>query len=246
MQIKNRKNISITLFLSLFVFNLNLCAEEFDITAKEILIDNKNKILVGKGSVQAIDSEGKRINANKITYEKSREFLLAEGNVKITDIEGNILKTDRATYNKINELIISYDNTELLLKEDYKLITKDVSYDTKEMVLSSNENSILSDADGNIVETNMFQYQIKNNLFSSIGKIKIIDMKRNKYFFKELHVDTKKKEMIGSDVSVLLDQENFGVSQESDPRFVSNDIFISKNKTTLSKGIFTVCKKKEG
>ena len=28
----------------------------------------------------------------------------------------------------------------------------------------------------------------------------------------------------------------------SDPRFVSNDIFISKNKTDLSKGVFTVCK----
>ena len=52
--------------------------------------------------------------------------------------------------------------------------------------------------------------------------------------------------MIGSDVSVILDQKNFGLSQESDPRFVSNDIFISKNKTTLSKGVFTVCKKKEG
>ena len=70
----------------------------------------------------------------------------------------------------------------------------------------------------------MFQYNIKNNLFSSVGKIKIIDIKKNKYFFKELHVDTKKKEMIGSDVSVLLDQKNFGVSEESDPRLVANDI----------------------
>ena len=52
--------------------------------------------------------------------------------------------------------------------------------------------------------------------------------------------------MIGSDVSVLLDQKNFGVSKESDPRFVANDIFISKNKTNLSKGVFTVCQKKEG
>ena len=52
--------------------------------------------------------------------------------------------------------------------------------------------------------------------------------------------------MIGSDVSVILDQENFGVSQESDPRFVANDIFISKNKTDLSKGVFTVCKKRDG
>ena len=39
----------------------------------------------------------------------------------------------------------------------------------------------------------MFQYHIEKNLFSSIGKIKIIDINKNKYFFKELHVDTKKK-----------------------------------------------------
>ena len=90
----------------------------------------------------------------------------------------------------------------------------------------------------------MFQYDIKNNLFSSIGKIKILDINKNKYFFKEIHIDTKKKEMIGSDISVVLDQQNFGVSKKSDPRFVANDIFVSKNKTTLSKGVFTVCQKR--
>ena len=92
----------------------------------------------------------------------------------------------------------------------------------------------------------MFQYHIENNLFSSIGKIKVIDMKKNTYFFKEFHVDTAKKEMIGSDVSVILDPENFGVSEESEPRFVANSIFLSKNKSDLSKGVFTVCKKRDG
>ena len=91
----------------------------------------------------------------------------------------------------------------------------------------------------------MFQYNMKKNLFSSAGEIKIVDANKNKYFFKELHVDTKKKEMIGSDVSVLLDQENFGVSQENDPRFVANDIFMSQNKSNLSKGVFTICQKKK-
>ena len=52
--------------------------------------------------------------------------------------------------------------------------------------------------------------------------------------------------MVGSDISVILDQQNFGVSEKSDPRFVANDIFVSKNKTTLSKGVFTVCQKREG
>ena len=246
MRTKNRKNLLIIFFLIFFVFNFDLSAEEFNITANEILIDKENEILVGEGSVKAVDSEGKVISADKITYKKLREFLLAEGRVKITDIEGNILTTDRATYDKISEIITTYDNTELVLREGYKLITKNISYDTRKKILSSNSNSIFIDNDGNKIETSMFQYHIADNLFSSVGKIKIIDIKKNKYFLKELYVDTKKNEMIGSDVSVILDQENFGVSKESDPRFVANDIFISKYKTDLSKGVFTVCKKRDG
>ena len=246
MQIKNRKNLIIICLLNLLLFNLNVNAEEFNISAKEILIDKENEIIVGKGSVVAQDSKGKRIYADKITYEKPKEFLLAEGKVKIVDNEGNIITTDKATYDKINEKIVTYNNTELMLKEGYKLVSKNISYNTLKKILNSNENSIFTDIDGNIIETTMFQYDIDNNLFSSIGKIKVHDINKNKYFFKEIHIDTIKKEMIGSDISVVLDQQNFGVSEKSDPRFVANDIFVSKNITTLSKGVFTVCQKKEG
>ena len=90
----------------------------------------------------------------------------------------------------------------------------------------------------------MFRYDLKKKIFSSVGKITVLDTKKNKYFFTEIHVDTEKKEMIGSDVSVLFDQENFGLSKENDPRFVANDIFMTEEESKLSKGIFTVCKKK--
>jgi len=76
MQIKNRNKILIFLFLGLFTFNSNLKAnaEEFNISAKEISIDKENEILIGSGSVQAVDTEGRLINADKITYDKSKEF----------------------------------------------------------------------------------------------------------------------------------------------------------------------------
>jgi len=243
---KNNKKKFLLLSFILFIFNSNLSGEEFNISAKEILIDKENQIIIGMGSVLATDSEGKRINANKITYEKSIEFLSAEGDVKITDINGNILKANKATYDKVNELIITNENTQVLIEDGYLLKTKNISYDIKERIISSNYNSIFTDKDGNIIETSMFRYNVENNLFSSVGKIKIIDVNKNKYFFKELHVDTKINEMIGSDVSVVLDQETFGVSKENDPRFSANDIFVSKNKTNLSKGIFTICKKEDG
>ena len=67
MQIRNKKLKIIIYFISLFLFNLNLAAEEFNIVAKEILIDKENEILVGKGAVRAVDSEGQLINADKIS-----------------------------------------------------------------------------------------------------------------------------------------------------------------------------------
>jgi len=243
MQIKNNVKILLIVFLS--TFNINLYAEEFNITAKEILVDKDNKTLIGKGSVEAVDSDGNIITADTIIYSKSKEFLTAEGNVKIIDKEGNILLGKKATYDKINELITTYNDTELVLNKGYNLISKNIYYNTIKKILNSNQSSIFKDTDGNTIETSMFQYDIEKNLFSSIGNIKIVDMKKNKYFFKEIYIDTKKKEMIGSDISIILDQENFGLSQENDPRFVANDILVTKNKTSFRKGVFTVCKIRE-
>ena len=246
MQIKNKKNILILSFVFLFLINFVLKAEEFNITAKEIIIEKDNEVLIGKDSVEAVDSKGQIIKADKIIYEKNKEYLLAEGNVQIFDLNGNILKSDKATYDKPNEIITTYDYTEAVLKEGYKLVSKNIFYDTKNEKISSVHNSVLTDIDGNIVRTTAFQYNIKDYLFSSVGKIEIIDVNKNKYFFKEIYVDTKKKEMIGSNISVVLDQKTFGVSEESDPRFVGNDVYVSQNKLTLSKGVFTVCKKRDG
>ena len=246
MQIKNSKKILSILFLSFLTINFNLHAEEFNITAKEILLDKENEILVGKGAVEAKDSDGNIISANKITYKKQEEFLLAEGNVKIIDKNGNVFLSDKASFDKIEELIITHSDTELILEKGYKLLSKNIYYLTNKKILSSSENSIFKDDSGNIIEVTMFQYNTEENLFSSVGKIKITDINKNKYFFKEIHVDTKKKEMIGSGVSVILDQENFGLSKENDPRFVANDILIKNNLINLSKGVFTVCKIRKG
>ena len=112
MQIKN-KIITITiLFLSFFVFDLNIRAEEFNISAVEISIDKKNNIVIGEGSVVVTDSEGKVIKSDKVIYEKSKEFILAEGSVEILDNEGNIIKTDKTTYDKIKDIIITFKNSE--------------------------------------------------------------------------------------------------------------------------------------
>ncbi len=242
MQIKNKIIIFTIIVLGL---TLNSYADEFNISAKKISIDKKDNVVVGQGSVEITDSEGKIITSDTVKYDKEKEFLTAEGSVKIIDKMGNIITSNKITYNKIKNIIISFKNSELTQKDGYKVSSNKILYNNLTKIISSDQKSILNDEEGNIVYVDMFQYHIEKKLFSSIGKVKVIDQKKNKYFFKELHVDTEKKEIIGSEVSVILDQENFGVSQKNDPRFVANDIFLSENKSNLSKGIFTVCQKRD-
>ena len=246
MQIKNKiKKITISI-LFVFLCNTNILADEFNISALEIMFDKKNNIITGKGAVEVTDSKGKIIKADNVIYDKSKELLNVDGSVEFLDIEGNILKTDKATYDKNNEVITTYENSKLEIKEGYTLTSNKIFYYIIEKKISSNLNSLLTDTDGNLIKVSMFEYQPQKNLFSSVGKIQILDTNNNKYNFKEIHVDTKKKEMIGSDVSVILDQENFGLTKKFDPRFVSNDIYVSKNKSNFQKGVFTVCKKRDG
>ena len=242
MLIKSKFYKIFLLFIITFFLKTNLYAEEFDISAKEIIIDKKNNTVIGNGSVVAIDSENRIINADKVIYNKSKEILDLEGSVKIYDIYNNILFTDKAVYDKSNNIITTYKNSKLSLEGGYELNTNIIYYRTNEKILSSDMNSTFLDTDNNRVIVDMFQYEIDKNLFSSVGKIKVTDKQKNKYFFKEIYIDTKKKEMIGSEVSALLDNENFGLNKDNEPRFVANDITISKNKSNISKGVFTVCK----
>ena len=109
MQTKNKKSTFIIYLFSFLLFSLNAISDEFNITAKEITIDKENEIIIGKGSVEAIDKEGKIIKADKIIYKKLNEFLVAEGNVNVSDLDGNFLHTSKATYDKINEIISSFN-----------------------------------------------------------------------------------------------------------------------------------------
>ena len=243
MQIKNKMIKIFILIIGISLFCTNIYSDEFNITALEISVDKKNNTIVGTGSVEAIDSQGRIIKADKITYERSKEFLLAEGSVIINDKIGNILTTNKATYDKMKGQIISYEKSELIIDKDYKVISNEILYDTEKKIISSNQYSTLEDIDGNLVNVDMFQFEIENSFFKSVGEIKILDINKNKYFFKELYLDTKKKQMVGSDISVIFDKENFGVGEENDPRLVANDIALSKDESILSKGVFTVCKK---
>ena len=102
MQIKSK--ITIIFILCILFISSKISAEEFNLSAVEVVVDKTNNTIIGKGSVEVKDSDGRVIKSDEAIYKKSQELLIVEGSVKVFDLDGNIISTDKAIYNKENEI----------------------------------------------------------------------------------------------------------------------------------------------
>ena len=78
-------------------------------------------------------------------------------------------------------------------------------------------------------------------MFKSIGSIEIQDAKNNKYEFSQIYIDTKKKEILGSDSKTYLNDEAFKINNKNNPRIFSNTVNIKDGVSSFDKSIFTLC-----
>ena len=210
-----KNNIFYTFFLSLFILNLNLVAQEIDINASTVKYDNVKKVTIFEGSVNSIDEQG------------------------------NQFFSEYAKYNKLEELFETVGKTKIITSGGYEVLGSNVTFDNKKKIIQSSYKTQIKDKDGNKIFVDMFNYSTLTNIFFSQGNIKIIDINNNNYNFSEIYVDENKKKIIGSDVKAFLNQNEFLSNSDNEPRFFANTMSLSKKTNTFQKGIFTYCKNKK-
>ena len=59
--------------------------------------------------------------------------------------------------------------------------------------IKSDKPSILKDLSGNRIYFDNFEYLAKENIFKSVGAVKILDQLGNNYEFSQIYIDTKKE-----------------------------------------------------
>ena len=91
----------------------------------------------------------------------------------------------------------------------------------------------------------IFSIQRKIVFFKSIGFVEIEDNKKNKYEFSQIYIDTKKKEILGTDSKKYFNNEEFKINPKNNPRIFSNTVNIKKEETRFDKTVFTLCKYRE-
>jgi len=189
---------------------------------------------------------GLEINSSNVKYNDKDKITVFTGNVNARDEKNNKLFSEYAKYSKLDQIIETEGKTRIITSGGYEILSTNVIFNNEKKLIRSDYKTIITDKDGNKIYVDMFDYSTTNSIFFSKGKIKIIGINKNIYNFSEIYIDENKKKIIGTDIKAFLNQESFTVNSSNEPRFFANTVALSENINTFEKGIFTYCKNREG
>ena len=233
------------ILIFLFLFIRPSTAENLSIEAKNITLDKKNETSIFQNEVLIKTESKNQIRSDYAEYNKKTGIINLQNKIEAIDVKGNKIKTEKAEYNEVSKVFKSFGGTEIITKNGYLISSEDIILDNEKNFIKSNKKTIIIDQDNNKIDLDNFEYNTNNNIFKSVGFIKIEDGKGNNYEFSQIYIDTIKKEIIGSDIKAYLNQKEFKINENNKPRIFSNTISLKKEKSSFEKSIFTLCNYRE-
>ena len=235
-----KNNLILFFLLFFFTFKFSL-AEKYDFEVSNITLSNDEKLINASEGKISTKNNDLTITAKEFKYFKNLELLKAFNGKAF-------LKTNNL---KINFKEIEIDDKKLIITASGGIIINDLEnsldiksetiiLDRKNNVLSSNTDTIINDKLNNIVKTKNFEYQLSKNTLK-ISKVNIVDFDNNIFEIDLAYIDTKTFKLIGKDISINLN--NTFLNPDNEPRLKGKSVKHTKNKTEISKGVFTACKK---
>ena len=206
------KIIIIFFVFSLFLSSI-LLAENVSITAKNISLDKENNVSIFEDEV-VVKTRNKTIQSDYAKYDRESGYLILEKNIIITDEKNNKVFTNFVEYFEKNQIIKTKGKTTIQTAERYFLEGEDLFVDNTKKIIKSEKKSVLTDRDGNKIYIDNFEYSVEKSLFKSVGFIEIQDVNENEYEFSQVYIDTKKKEIIGTDSKAFINSDNFKINKK--------------------------------
>ena len=232
------------IYLFAFLFFSNAFAENIQIQAKNITLDKDKVTTVFENDV-VVKTKNKIIKSQYLKYNKKIGLLILKNNIIAEDNESNTITAENAEFNENKEIFKTFGPTNIITSEKYIVRGKDIVINNKSKTISSNEATSINDPEGNNIALQNFNYQVDNNIFKSVGSVKILDKLKNSYEFSQIYIDTKKKEILGTDIKAFLNEDSLKVNPENKPRVFANAIRLSNKKSIFNKSIFTICDYRE-
>ena len=138
-------------------------------------------------------AENLDISARNITLDKKNSITIFENDVVVKDEYKNIIKSEYAIYNDNLKSLEIKGDVSIITNEGYSIEAQDINLDKNKNIILSKKPAIITDIQKNKIYTENFEYQPNNNIFKSIGEVKVIDVSNNVYMFSQIYIDEKKK-----------------------------------------------------
>ncbi len=232
-------------FLILTLQIVNVKAETLFIQSKNISLDKNNEISVFENDVLVKTDNENTIKSDYAEYNKKNGHLILRNNVTAYDIKNNVIEADFAEYFEESKILKSKGLTKITTSENYIINGEDIVVNNKSNSISSDKKTIITDQDENKIYLENFEFFKINNIFKSIGYVKIEDKLGNVTEFSQIYIDTKKKEILGTDIKAFLNQKDFKADEDNKPRIFANTMKMNKDENSFGKSIFTLCDYRE-
>ena len=188
--------------------------------------------------------------ANEFIFDASEINISDNGNIidanigTATTIDNNIkIKAKNFHYDKTKFILEAFGDVEVVSLENKILInSENISYNTKDKIILSNTNTKIKDAAGNIFLMENFIYTLQDDLIK-LGRTKILDIEENNYQLNKAYLNLKSNKLIGKDI--IIDFNNTSFEKDNEPRLKGNSIISNGNKSIVTRGVFTTCKKND-
>ncbi len=238
------KNKIIIILIFLF-FSSYLKAENLLIQSKKISLEKKSEISIFEDDVVITTSENNIIKSDYAKYNKKDGIIILKKNIRAIDNKNNEIRSDHAIYNENFKTLESVGLTEIITAENYVIKGRDITFDNLNKTIHSEKKTIITDTDKNKIFLNNFKYLINKSIFKSIGDIKVEDNFENIYNFSQIYIDTKKKELLGTDIKTFINKDDFKIDKRNKPRIFANTVKMNNETTSFGKSNFTLCDYRE-
>ena len=241
---KNRYKIyPIIVFIYLSIYSI-LIANDFTFETSNIKITDKGNIInATNGEANSLDGNIKII-AEKFNYNKSKSILNASSNATAILVPQNVeIKANNIKYNQNTSTFTATGDVNVKdLTKNILIKSQKIYLDNKNKIIKSDTKTIIEDNLGNSFLTEGFSFNQANGLIK-INNSTLTDLEKNIYYLSNGFIDLSSNRIVGKDISINFNNKFF--SNDNEPRLKGNAISNEKNISTITKGVFTTCKKND-
>ncbi len=213
-----------------------------------LIYEKQNEIIYTKNNSKALDLVKKiELTASNFIYDRAKNIIEAEKNVFIEDkLNDYKIYTEFMSYKINEEKIFTKGITSGLIQSKYDFKSEDMVLLRDAQNLSSKKKITIKD-NSNLYSVQNFNYSIIDERLGGENFLITSNYKKpnaDKFFFSNAIVNLKNQNFIAKDTKITLHKDIFN-DTDNDPRLLGVSSRKEGNITTVNKGIFTSCKKKD-